>query len=108
MIHFEFIALLAHFCSKFKSFLSHIVTGKAPPQKRFALQLNQILLASAELLSQTHLFGNHLSLQTTNVLPALCPGHSGPFDHFATSPSVVCACTSSSTGAAGPRPSMTG
>ena len=62
MIHFEIIALLAHFCSKFKPFLSHIVTGKAPPQKRFAQHPNQILIgnmsqlnvASAELLIQAH------------------------------------------------------
>ena len=65
---------LAHFCSKFQPFLSHIVTGKAPPQKRFSLHPNQILLgnmsqlnaASAELLSQAYKFENNLSLQTTN------------------------------------------
>ena len=51
MIHFEFIALLAHFCSKFKPFLSHIVTGEAPPQKLFALQLNQILLGNMSQLN---------------------------------------------------------
>ena len=62
VIHFEFIALLANFWSKFKPFLSHIVAGKAPPQKRFSLFPNQILLgnmsqlnaASAELLSRAH------------------------------------------------------
>ena len=81
VIHFEFIALLVYFWSKFKPFLSHIVTGKAPPQKRFALHPNQILLgkmsqltaASAELLSQAYKFENNLSLQNNKCAHSSVP-----------------------------------